>query len=386
MSSARGGLSERSVTVSIPRKRRLSIWFVWLALFYGTWLTIVVSGDLWATVQDHWGIAAAMAAGSYVAGSTPMGGGTVGFPILVLLFHQSAQLGRDFGFAIQAIGMVSASIFIMSRRQRLEWRILGGAMAGSLIGTPLGILYVAPHVPGLWIKIVFAVVWASFGLLHLYRTRGFAAAKGLASSAPTFDCSAGFLTGLVAGLTVVSITGVGIDMAIYALLVLLRGADLKIAIPTSVVIMAFNSVLGVVTKGLTTGLLPGVYENWLAAAPIVALGAPLGVFVVHLVGRAPTLYVVAMLCLVQFGWTVRDEWAHLGVEGLGVALLGVLAFSLLFEYLYRLGRRRPMQGRHLGSAPQVIVHERPHDALGDTSATAEADIAEADATRIVVFS
>jgi hypothetical protein len=36
-----------------------------------------------------------MAFGSYVAGSTPMGGGTVGFPILVLLFDLPATLGRD---------------------------------------------------------------------------------------------------------------------------------------------------------------------------------------------------------------------------------------------------------------------------------------------------
>ena len=41
-------------------------------------------------------IAAAMAVGSYFAGSTPMGGGTVGFPVLVLLFDGPATLGRDF--------------------------------------------------------------------------------------------------------------------------------------------------------------------------------------------------------------------------------------------------------------------------------------------------
>ncbi len=347
--------------MSAERASRLWIWFSCLGAFYAIWLLLIVSGNHLHTLREHWGIAAAMAAGSYVAGSTPMGGGTVGFPILVLLFHQSAQLGRDFSFAVQSIGMVSASIFIISRRQRLEWTMLGGSAMGSLIGTPLGILYVAPHIPGLLIKIVFAVIWASFGVLHLYRTREFAAAEGLAPINRAFDWRAGFAVGLFAGLTMVSITGVGIDMMIYAVLVLLRRADLKIAIPTSVVIMAFNSVLGVLTKNLTTGLLPGVYENWLAAAPIVALGAPLGVFVVQLIGRAPTLYFVSVLCIGQFIWTMKDEWMHLGVLGLVLSLLGVAIFNLIFEGLYRYGRR----ARHPMPVTSVV---EPSAALTDDAA------------------
>lgn len=78
-----------------------------------------------------------MALGSYVAGSTPMGGGTVGFPILVLLFEMPARLGRDFSFAVQSVGMVSAAIFILARRQVLAWSMLKGAMLGAVIGTPL---------------------------------------------------------------------------------------------------------------------------------------------------------------------------------------------------------------------------------------------------------
>src|SRR5690606_35111346 len=102
-------------------------------------------------------------------------------------------------------GMVSASIFILSRRQPLEWPMLLPAMAGSLIGTPLGILYIAPLVPALAIKITFAVVWASFGVLHLYRTREFAAADGLAAPMPRFDRGVGFLLGLSSGMTVAAI-------------------------------------------------------------------------------------------------------------------------------------------------------------------------------------
>lgn len=44
-----------------------------------------------------------------------MGGGTVGFAVLVLFFDRSATLGGHFRFAVQSIGMTGASFFIMAR-------------------------------------------------------------------------------------------------------------------------------------------------------------------------------------------------------------------------------------------------------------------------------
>lgn len=332
---------------------RLWIWFTWLALFYSVWAAIVFGRVGWQTVADHWPMALAMAFGSYVAGSTPMGGGTVGFPVLVLLFELPATLGRDFSFAVQSIGMTSASIFILARRQPLAWEMLKGAMLGSLFGTPLGIIFIAPLVPELWIKVVFAVVWASFGVLHLYRIGEISAHDGMTSPGERWDFRVGVVVGLVSGATVAAVTGVGIDMVLYAALVLLCRADLKIAIPTSVVIMAFTSVIGIALKGAFTGVQPGVFENWLAAAPVVALGAPLGVFAVALIGRKPTLILVAMLCVAQFVWTCYAERVSLGAVGI---LLAVCAVVLALVGLERLRSWGLMLGHATAdSAPAFIA-------------------------------
>jgi uncharacterized protein len=318
---------------------RLWVFTAWLASFYASWVFLVASGHHWHTLREHWGIAAAMAFGSYAAGSTPLGGGTIGFPVLVLLLHQPATLGRDFSFAIQSIGMTSASIFILCRRQPLEWVILRWSLLGSLIGTPLGVLLIAPHVPGIAIKLTFAVIWASFGVLQLYRTDDICRNVGETPAAHRFDRNVGFAIGLLGGATVASITGVGIDMILYAVMVLLMRADLKVAIPTTVIVMAFTSLVGMAIKDLSGGVQPGVYENWLAAAPVVALGAPFGAFIVNRVGRKPTLYLVAFLCIGQFVWTLHQSLPVLGSLGVAAALIAVIVFNMTFELLWRVGER-----------------------------------------------
>lgn len=319
--------------------RSLKPFFIWLALFYSGWLLLVLMGGYLPTALSHWPIAAAMAAGSYVAGSTPMGGGTVGFPVLVLLLDMPATLGRDFSFAVQSVGMTSASIYILCRGQELEWPMLRAALAGALIGTPLGIMFIAPLASDLFIKLLFASIWCSFGLLHLKRIREITSYVGMTPHDLSFDHRAGFIVGFFGSMTIASITGVGVDMMLYMVLVLLCHADLRIAIPTSVILMAFTSLVGIAVK-LTLGTVqPGTWDNWLAAAPVVAIGAPLGAMVVSKIGRRPTLLIVSVLCVGQFFWTLIHERANLTAWNISSALLGVILFLLVFQEMYAQGYR-----------------------------------------------
>jgi len=324
---------------------RLRWFLLWLLGFNATWAGIVVVTDAWSTVAQHWGIAVAMALGSYVAGSTPMGGGTVGFPILVLVFDLPASFGRDFGFAIQSIGMTSASIFILCTGRPLERRILRWSMLGALVATPLSVAFLAPHVDERVAKMLFAVVWGSFGIMHVVKLGEICAVTGMTRMAPAFDRVAGLLIGILGGGLFASLTGVGIDMLLYVVLVLLARADLKIAIPTSVVLMAWTSLVGIASLLAIAEIAPAVWTpdpelrgNWLAAAPVVALGAPFGVFVVTLIGRKPTLLAVSILCLLQFAWMAWSQRQSLGVSGIGLSLLGLLLFNAAFHVMYGLGR------------------------------------------------
>ena len=113
--------------------------------------------------------------------------------------------------------------------------MLRAALPGALLGTPLGIAFVAPLASDLFIKLLFASMWCSFGLLHLRRINEITGYQGMTPHDKAFDHKVGFVVGFFGGLTIASITGVGIDMFLYMFLVLWCHADLKIAIPTSVI-------------------------------------------------------------------------------------------------------------------------------------------------------
>jgi len=95
---------------------------------------------------------------------------------------------------------------------------------------------------------------------------------------------------------------------------------------------------------------PGTFENWLAAAPVVALGAPLGALVVSRVGRRPALLFVSLLCVAQFVWTLVHErvWMHPWI--LVATLLGVVVSLLAMQDLYQRGRQLARRSAG-GSAP-----------------------------------
>lgn len=316
--------------------RRIWIWISWVFCFFLIWIFLLVSYGLVQEALDHWPIALAMAFGSYAAGSTPMGGGTVGFPILVLLFDLPTSLGRDFSLAVQSIGMVSASIYIYVRRIPIAKDVLIGAVLGGLIGLPLGFTYVTPLVNDIIIKVIFACVWSAFGLIHLHRLNEFSLYQGYNKLPGQAEYVWGFVTGCISSAIITSTSGVGIDMAVYSFLVIAMRTDLKIAIPTSVVIMALMSVYGISLRLLEGGIEEEVFYNWMAAAPIVIFGAPLGAVAIERLGRKPTLMVVAFLCVAQFVWTCIDQFHSLRWWGCFLAVVCVIGLTIGLEALCKL--------------------------------------------------
>lgn len=271
-------------------------WSLW---FVAAWLVLVLSTGTWPQVVSHWQMAVAMLFGSYVAGSTPMGGGTVGFPILVLMLDQPASLGRTFSFAIQAVGMSSAALYILCSAQPIARRLLFWASVGATVSLPLSHGFLLPLVSESGVKMTFATLWAVFGVHTLLRVRVLLGERPETRVALSTHRPAGLAVGLLGGVAS-ALTGVGIDMIAYLVLMLAYRVDLRIAVATSVVLMAYASILGSVVTAATTGFETELFYYWLAAAPVVLFGAPFGAFMVRIIPRAYTMIGVALLCIAQW--------------------------------------------------------------------------------------
>ena len=320
----------------------MSPWLVWVGCFLLTWVLLVSIQGWWDRVFEHWAIAVAMALGSYVAGSTPMGGGTVGFPVLVLLFEQPADYGRQFSFLIQSIGMTSAAIYIMCSRRALAWRVMLWAGMASAVSLTLTHYLLYPHVAGTVVKITFACIWGGFGLVTLVKLRELLAHHHEPTLSPRSDMTLGLLAGLIGGVAS-GLTGVGIDMVIYTALVMVYRADLRPAIATSVILMALNSVVGSTLCIVDGSIEDEVFSNWLAASPVVLFGAPIGAYMVSRIPRGPTLVFVSLLCVLQLVWTVSRVGAT--TQLLLIVTASVAAMNLVFHLMHAFGRRfRPDPG------------------------------------------
>jgi uncharacterized membrane protein YfcA len=313
----------------------MKYWFAYVGVFYLAWLTLAFGFGYWEQVKTHWPMAVVMIFGSVVAGSTPMGGGTVAFPFLVLVFGLPPNLGRNFGLAIQALGMTSAMIFILCRGTPIQSRMLIWSCVGAAAGLLAGTFWVAPLLPATVIKLLFSCLWMSFAILTLAKNRELCALNAI----PKIDRGAlirlGLLVGVAGGITT-ALIGVGIEMLLYTTLVLLFRCDLKAAVPTAVSAMAMASVMGTALHAVMGDIGREVFYNWMACAPIVVFGAPFGAFLVSVIPRVRTLYFVSVLCVIQFVWTLSQvkpspaEWALVACS-LFVAVIG-------FYLLYRAGR------------------------------------------------
>ena len=326
---------------AISRRRdALRYWKAFVVVFLLGWLAVVSGFGYWVAVRQHWPMSVVMILGSLVAGSTPMGGGTVAFPILVLLFKQPASNARNFGLIIQSVGMTSAMLFIIGRKVPMPVRVLIGSTAGAAIGFGVGTFLIAPNVQSSLVKLLFSCLWMSFGLLTLSKNREICNLKGKGPGDTPSAEMIGLLAGVIGG-AMASMIGVGVEMAVYTVMVLVFRTDLKIAIPTAVSAAALASIEGAMLHVYMGDIDSQALFNWLAAAPIVIFGAPTGAYLVSILPRMKVLYFVSFLCVFQFIWTLQQT-AHTMTEWWFVAVAMVVAVVVL-SVLYRSGKRAAMQ-------------------------------------------
>jgi uncharacterized membrane protein YfcA len=249
----------------------LFVWAVWLV--FGGKLAI---HHLYA----DWKIALTMVFGSLVGGGTSEGGGAIAFPIFTKLLHIAPYDARNFSLAIQSVGMGSASLSILYLRIPIERRALLYAGIPGVLGVVLGAYFVAPLIPPVIVRTSFTVLVTSLGVALLLVNREKLVLRNL--SMPIFAAreksaliAAGFLGGVVSALV-----GTGENTLVFMVMVLLFRLCEKVVTPTTVILMTMVTIPGFLMHlFILRDFTPTVMGYWLAAVPVVAVGAPLGALI-----------------------------------------------------------------------------------------------------------
>ncbi|SMF64178.1 Uncharacterized membrane protein YfcA [Alteromonadaceae bacterium Bs31] len=221
-------------------------------------------------------IAPIMALGSFVAGSTFLGGGAVAFPAVTKILHSDPNTAKTFSLAIQSVGMSSASVYILMRVRIIPWRFFYYFLPGMAIGLLLSLVVLDVLITPNDLRISFTLFILVFLLVYLWafsnKDKHYTDLGPLKLMDKNLIIKAGLLGGVLSGCL-----GSGADLVGFCILALYFRLDLKLATQTSVILMAITSLLGVVLQGFVfTELDQDVKHLWLLAAPIVIIGAPLG--------------------------------------------------------------------------------------------------------------
>ena len=109
-------------------------------LFIPIWLTISLREDvLVESFRQYYPLSIVMVFGSLIAGSTPLGGGVVAFPVSVLSIKFTPSQGRDFSLMIQSCGMTAASFLVLMKRPYLA-RNYGSLLAKTFFFNVIGLI------------------------------------------------------------------------------------------------------------------------------------------------------------------------------------------------------------------------------------------------------
>lgn len=276
-----------------------------------------------------------MVFGSFIAGATSEGGGAIAFPVFTKILHIAPIDAKVFSLAIQSVGMMAASLTIIVMRVPVEWRVIIWASIGGFLGVIAGSILITPLLSAPLIKMLFTAMVASFALalvLINWKPRFYNNNMPIMTNLEKIIfLVTGFFGGAMTGLV-----GTGIDIICFSVMVLLFRLPEKISTPTSVILMAINAWVGFALHLIVLEGFNNKVENyWLAAVPVVVVGAPLGAyFCTRLNNRTIATVVIGLISIEMISSLYLIP---LTSEILAISLL---VFILFLYFYYRISVSR----------------------------------------------
>ena len=266
------------------------------------WTTYMFLSDSWYLFQDFWPVSLTMTMGSFVAGATAEGGAAIAFPVFTKVLEIPPPDARTFGLMIQSVGMTMAALVIIVRQVPILPRVILWVSLGGVVGQIFGTFWLSLGTP--YSKILFTFVAAVFGIALAISRWGLKWEPRTALPTFGYGSVVTYVTIGIAGGVFAANTGSGIDIATFIVLTLAIGINEKVSTPTTVIIMAINSIVGFALQGLVVGDVGIAFSYWLVAIPIVVIGAPLGALAASYATRDMIIGLLLTLITLEFVTTL----------------------------------------------------------------------------------
>lgn len=268
--------------------------------------------------------------GSFVAGISSVGGGAVAFPVFTLVLDVSPIVARNFSFAIQSVGMTSATLLMIDLKVRLHRPSLLWGTIGGVTGLWMGMIFQPATIDYSLLKLGFVSLWLSFGITLFYIFLKKRKSPAVSTTKVTNTVKMQLVAfGLIGGI-ITSFFGNGVDIIIFSLLVLRYNIDIRTATATSIILMTILTVVGFLGHAFVLNDF-GAEEFilWMACVPIVMFGAPLGSFVLSRISqKSIAVFLISVIFIQYIGalFVLQPTLISMGYSLLIIAV-GMLIFG-----------------------------------------------------------
>ncbi|VDK45631.1 unnamed protein product [Anisakis simplex] len=353
----------------------VAIPFIFFQTFY--WL-IAFRYNLFYLYEEKYILSIVMVFGALIGGEiillvifreqrmTTEGGGAIAFPVMTIALNISPMVARDFSLMIQSCGIfyfiqhLSINLFHIAALKQFFHSIAylfvheQPNFNNDLDHTVVLLLQVVDDfLSAAQKKMIFVSIFFSFALalylLNYEKKRiTFDSIQQFTPVKAILLVVNGFVGGIFTGFS-----GSGVDVYSFSILTLLFRISEKVATPTSVVLMAVNSMFGFFWRRFMDNDISEESWQYLAVCvPIVVLFAPLGSFAAshfHRLTLAVLIYVLETVALVSIFKTLHffETVGAVIVIRPPLSLLGASAAIIIASFIFYYSMSR--YGHHMAN-------------------------------------
>jgi uncharacterized protein len=217
-------------------------------------------------------------------------------------------------------------------KTKLEWQLIFWVSLGGIPGI-ISTVYLSPIIAANIIKISFSMIISSFALIFLFLNKTNNNYNDNIINRNIQQKILFLIVGFVGG-TISGLVGSGMEIFIFAAMILLFNICEKISTATFIVLMTFNSLVEFLVHKLLIGdFITPVIDYWLVTVPVVVIGVPLGAIICSYLNQETIVRTLVFIILIDLVSSVL--FIPLTISVITTGAIVFLALTILYNFMYR---------------------------------------------------